>query len=164
MVTSISRSGASSISAPEDAPWRLAESVSPRPRLVLFNSVSLARMGVLGPAAIGGESGVGFVRGFPYGTRSRVLGACSKETVDFADVESAQFSRLTDGQGFGDGECVDGVADPSLGLGYDSFSFEYGCRGHEDLVTDPRLSGGQGFTTPDKLILRPEAGLLTNAA
>ena len=56
------------------------------------------------------------------------------------------------------------MADPSLGLCYDSISFEHGCGGLTNLLTDPRLSGGQDFPATDKLILHQEAGLLTNAA
>ncbi|HSO69980.1 MAG TPA: hypothetical protein VLQ67_10105 [Arachnia sp.] len=59
---------------------------------------------------------------------------------------------------------MDGVGDPSLGLADDSITIEYGCRGVEDLFTDPRLFGGQSFAAPHEVILRHEAFLLTNGA
>lgn len=63
------------------------------------------------------------------------MGARPKETVDFADVETAQFGNLTDRQGLGDSQRMHSATDPSLALTDDSFSFEHGCRGIEDLVT-----------------------------
>ncbi|AQX14957.1 hypothetical protein BKM78_02695 [Tessaracoccus sp. T2.5-30] len=103
-------------------------------------------------------------QGYRWACQSRAVKARPKQTVDLADVQPAQGSSLTDWQGLDDGERIYGASDPSRAVSDDSFSFENGCGGLKNLLTDPCFSGGQDLPATDELILRPEAGLLANAA
>ena len=87
-----------------------------------------------------------------------------QNSVDFADVECAQFGDLVDRHGLGDSQRVDSQSDPPLGLGDDPISLKCRCCGLEDLLTDPRLPRDQGLAAPDKLVLSHQPGLLTNGA